>query len=61
MMGMDVTDDGKSMEALVEGDNDVGQPWKKHSKVASSKVYKIRLVMEVKPSDTLSRLYISTF
>jgi hypothetical protein len=53
MMAMDVTNDGKSMEVLVEGDNNVEQPCKKHSKVASSKACKTRLVMEVNAPVTL--------
>lgn len=48
MMTMDVTNDGKIMEVLFEGDIDVEQLCKKHfENVANSKAYKIRLVMEV--------------
>jgi len=43
MMAMDVTDDCKSMEVLIEGDNNVEQLCKEHSKVVSSKVCKTRL------------------
>jgi hypothetical protein len=49
MMAMDVIDDNKSMEILVEGVGDDGSPCKKHSKVASSKACKTKLGMEVKP------------
>ena len=44
---MDVANYGKSMEVLVEGDNNDEQPCKKHSKMASFKASKTKLIMEV--------------
>ena len=48
MMEINVTEDGKIMEVLIDGDDYIGQQCKKHSKVASSRACKIGLVMKVK-------------